>query len=66
MPAGELDEGAAPLRRERDPGGVLVVGDRVDELGPQPARDRAGEAVDVETVVVERDRRDLERWRRGD
>ena len=32
VPAGQLDERLAPLGRERHAGGVLEIGDRVDEL----------------------------------
>ena len=62
VPAGELDELLAPAAGETDPGRVLVVGDRVDELGPQPIRETPFQVVHVEPVVVQRngDERRLE------
>ena len=55
VPRGELDDHAAALARERDAARVLVVGVRVEELRPQPGRERGGERVDVEPVAVDGD-----------
>ena len=50
--AGQADQFGAPVGAHRQAGGVLVVRDRVNDLGPQPAGQQAGEHIDAHAVVV--------------
>ena len=59
MAAREVDERLAPLGGEADAGGILEVGDRVQELGRATAGEHAPELVDVEPVLVQRHAVDL-------
>ena len=59
VPTGKLDQRRAPLVREANSGGVLVVGDGVEELRAQPIGQAPLELFDVETVLVERNRDDV-------
>jgi hypothetical protein len=52
---GQVDERAPLVRRQGDPGRVLVVGDHVRELGPDPRLDERAQLLDVDAVLGERD-----------
>src|SRR5829696_1112480 len=54
VPARQLDERRAAVGREADAGRVLVVGDRVEELGAQAGLELTLQLVDLEPVLVER------------
>ena len=57
--ARELDERLAALGREGNAGGILVVGDRVEQLRPQAVRQTPLELVHLEPVLVHRHGHDL-------
>ena len=53
--AGQRDQLLPPRQRHRQPGRVLEVGDRVEDLRPQTAREQCAELVDAQSCVVDRD-----------
>jgi hypothetical protein len=57
--ARKLDERLAALGREGNAGGILVVGDRVEQLRPQAVRQTPLELVHLEPVLVHRYGHDL-------
>jgi hypothetical protein len=50
---GQFHQGPAPIRGEAQPGGVLMVGDGVEEFGDPPCGKTALEGLGVESIVID-------------